>query len=120
MKTGILSLVMLLLIGCASTDKIILDASPRTPTTSVDLYVDGKQPSRPFKEIAQFTFLGPPEDEQRATRFCIKQAQKVGAHGLIFEVPPGYGKGGAAFGSNFGLAGWGVAHVYKGRAIVYE
>ena len=106
-------LTVLLITGCASTDEIVLDSTKRVPTTSVDVYKDGKMPDRKFKEIAELSFLGPREDELRAQRRFIGQAQKMGGNGVIFTVDGGSLKGGGTLFQT-------VAYVFKGKVIVYE
>src|SRR5438874_1578152 len=77
MKRIITSLALLPLLfafGCVTADKIVTDTTPRQPTTSVDVYKDGKMPDRKYKEIAELSFLGPREEELRAQRRFIRQA----------------------------------------------
>jgi hypothetical protein len=58
-------ITLLILCGCASTDKVVLDSTKRTPTTSVDLFKAGEKPTRTFKEIARLSFMGPREMSSR-------------------------------------------------------
>jgi hypothetical protein len=106
-------ITVLLITGCATTDEVMLDSTKRAPTTSVDIYKDGKMPVREFKEIAELSFLGPREDELRAQKRFIGQAQKMGGNGVIFTVDGGSLKGGGTLFQT-------VAYVFKGKVIVYE
>ena len=111
---------LLLAAGCATTDEVILDSTPRAPTTSVDIYKDGKTPDRKYKEIAELSFLGPREEELRAQKRFIAQAQKMGGNGVLFAVVPAGQKGGGAFGASGGGFGFSTAWVFTGKVIVYE
>jgi|SRR6185312_12422818 len=104
---------LLLITGCATADKIVTDTTPREPTTAVDVYKDGKIPDRKYKEIAELSFLGPREEELRAQRRFIRQAQKLGGNGVLFTVVPAGQKGGLTIFQN-------TAFVFKGNVIVYE
>ena len=112
--TTLLTLSAILFVaGCASTDQVIFDSTKRAPTTSVDVYKDGKIPDRKFKEIGEFSFLGPRENELRAERRFISEAKQRGGNGVIFTVVPAGIKGG---GTAFQTTAW----VFKGKVILYE
>jgi len=116
----LLELIALLVItSCASTNEIVSDSTARPPTTSVDVFKDGRMPDRHFKEVAELSFLGPREDELRAQKFFINRAQKLGGNGVIFTVVPAGEKGGGLFGPNGGGFGISTAWVFKGKVIVY-
>ena len=108
--------VIALASGCASTDQIILDSSKRPPTTSVEVFKDGESPNKSFKAIAELSFLGPREDELRAQKRFVAQAQKMGGNAVIFTVVEAGQKGGGGM--------WGfntsTAWVFKGKVVVYE
>src|SRR5215203_4467017 len=87
-------LTLLLVGGCATTDKVVLDNTKRPPTSSIDVFKDGKVPERKYKEIAELSFLGPREDELRAQRRFIAQSKNLGGNGLIFLVVPAGQRGG--------------------------
>jgi hypothetical protein len=117
----LLGLVALMPIsGCVSADKLVTDATPRPPTTSVDIYKDGNAPDRKFKEIAELSFLGPREEELRAQKRFIRQARELGGNGILFAVVPAGQKGGGAFGAHGGWFGVSTVWVFKGKVIVYE
>lgn len=116
MKRIITSLTLVSLLvgsGCVTADKIVLDTAPRQPTTAVDVYKEGKTPDRKYKEIAELSFLGPREDELRAQKRFIRQAQELGGNGIPFAVVPAGQKG------PFGV-GFSTAWVFTGKVIVYE
>ena len=112
--------VALALVGCVTADEMILDSAPRKPTTSVDMYLDGKVPEKKYKEIAEMTFLGPRDEELRAQRRFIGKAQKIGGNGIIFSVTPAGQRGGGAFGAGGGAWGVSTAWLFRGKVIVYE
>src|SRR5438093_13256195 len=123
MNKIITSLALSLLVfgsGCVTADKIVLDSTPRQPTTAVDVYKDGRMPDRKYKEIAELSFLGPREEEIRAEKRFIRQAQKMGGNGLLFAVVPAGQKGAGMFGANGGGFGFSSAWVFSGKVIVYE
>ncbi len=102
--------------GCASTDEMILDSKTRAPTTTVEVFKDGKRPPRWSKEIAELTFLGPREDELRAQRRFIERAKELGGNGVVFSIVEAGEKGG---GSAYGFA-VSTAWVFKGVVVVFE
>jgi hypothetical protein len=99
--------------GCATTDKIVLDSAPRPPTTNVDVFKDGTKPTRPFKEIAELSYLGPREDELKALTRFLGEAKKMGGDGVLFYVEYGGVKGGGTLFQS-------TAYVFKAKVIVYE
>src|SRR5437763_12101118 len=109
--------LIFLINGCASTDRIILDATKRPPTINVDIYKAGDKPKRSFKEVAKLSFLGPRQDEFKAIRHFTSQAKKLGANGLLLEqtedggMKGHFGRFGGMFGTDF---------VFKSTAIIYE
>jgi hypothetical protein len=80
-------------LGCSSVDRAISDTTLRMPTTSVDVYKDGKTPDRKYKEIAEMTYLDKRENELKAQRLFIKEALKIGGNGIIMSVTPAGLKG---------------------------
>jgi len=123
MKRIITSLALLpffFAFGCVTADKIVTDTTPRQPTTSVDVYKDGKMPDRKYKEIAELSFLGPREEELRAQKRFIRQAKELGGNGILFAVVPAGQKGGGLFGASGGGFGFSTAWVFTGKVIVYE
>jgi hypothetical protein len=104
---------LLLACGCVTADKMVLDSTPRPRTTAVDIYKDGKLPERNFKEIAELSFLGPREEELRAQKRFVRQAQELGGNGILFSIASGGYKGG---GTVFQTATW----VFRAKVIVYE
>jgi len=110
------------LTGCVSRDAIVIDNSiHRNPAQSVDVYTEGRMPDRPYKVFATFSWLGPRQDELRATKWFISQAKGLGADGMIFEWPPrGDQKSMGLWGANGGGFGSSTAYVFKGDAFVYS
>ncbi|MDB6030192.1 MAG: hcpC 1 [Verrucomicrobiales bacterium] len=101
------------LTGCATTDKVVLDSSKRSPTTAVDVFKGKVGPTTGFKSIAELSFLGPREDELKATSYFIDEAKKLGGNGILFSVDYAGIKGG---GTLFQTTAW----VFKAKVIVYE
>lgn len=120
-STLILLALSLLSAGCVNCDKYITNKNlVRPATSSVETFLNGKTPTKPFEQIAVFTWLGPREDEMRATRWFEKQAAKLGADGMLFEWPPhGDQKSMGLFGSGGGAWGSSMSYVFKGYAIRY-
>jgi hypothetical protein len=108
--------LLILFAGCVTADKVVLDNTPRPPTTSVDVFKDGKVPDRKYKQIAELSFLGPREEELRAQKRFTGQAEKMGGNGILFDVVMAGQKGG---GSMYGFNS-STAWVFKGKVIVYE
>lgn len=110
--TSLVYFLFLLTFGCATADRIVYDNTVRTPTTEVYVYKDGESSNRKFKQIAELSFLGPREEELKAQKRFIRQAQKLGGNAILFSVVDGGSKGAAGAFSN----SW----VFKGKVIVYE
>jgi len=109
----LLGLTALIVTGCASTNEIVTDSAKRPPTTSIEVFKDGRMPDRHFKEIAEVSFLGPREDELRAQKFFMRRGKSLGGNGIIFIIANAGQKGGlTAFQT--------TAFVFKGKVIVYE
>lgn len=90
MSRLILLLGVALVSGCATTDRVVLDSTIRPPTTQVDVYKAGEKPTRPYKEIARLSFMGPREDEFKALRHFLSEGRSLGANGLMLEpIAPG-------------------------------
>jgi hypothetical protein len=80
-----LTIVGIILVGCADTQTLQLDNRVRRPTTSVDIY-KGNPPNKRFQVIAELSWKGPPQDELRAQRRFMSEAQKLGGNGIITSV----------------------------------
>lgn len=101
-----------LLMGCATTDELILDTTPRTPTTAVQVFKDGAKPDWNHKAIAELSYLGPREEELQAQRRFTKQAMALGGEAVILSVVQGGMKGGG------GGGGLSTSFVFKGLVVV--
>jgi hypothetical protein len=111
---------LLVITGCASTNEIVSDSTKRTPTTSIDVFKEGRIPDKKFKEVAELSYLGPREDELKAQKFFIRRAESLGGNGIIFSVVLAGSKGGGMFGANGGGFMNSTAWVFKSKVIVYE
>ena len=100
--------------GCASTDRVILDSTKRTPTTNVDVYKVGEKPKQAFKEVARLSFMGPREDELKALKHFIGEGKKLGANGILLDQTE---DGGMRGGFNGGFKS---TFVFKATAIAYQ
>ena len=78
--------VAIFFVGCASTGEVLLDSTKRNPTTSVEIFKEGSHPTRPFKPIAELSFLGPPKEELRAQNHFIGRAKQLGANAIVFTA----------------------------------
>lgn len=105
-----------MLSGCVTADQVMLDNTKRAPTTSVEVFKDGNTPQKQYKQIAELSFLGPREEELRAQKRFVGEAQKMGGNAILFTVVEAGQKGGGSM--------WGfnqsTAWVFKGLVIVYE
>lgn len=110
MKTFFLCLICTVLLfsitGCVSNQ------SARIDTFGVDLLVDEKQPTRPFKQIGILGDNARLDEEPAITTKFLKKAKKMGGQGLIMSKTPG--------GSELTLSGVVPSYTYKGVVIVYE
>lgn len=109
----LLSFAIITFAGCASTDKIVLDSTPRTPTASVEVFKDKQLPTRAYKTIAELSYLGPREDELKAQVRFMNDAKKMGGNGIIFYFDYAGVKGG---GTLFQTTAW----VFHSKVFVYE
>lgn len=108
--------MLLLFVGCASTDEIVLDSSKRPKTATVEVFKDGRIPERKFQQIAELSFLGPREDELKAQKFFVERAKKLGGDAVLFEVIDAGQKGGGS------MYGYHVSNAwyFKGKVVVYQ
>ena len=104
---------LFIIVGCASVDRAIYDSTKRQPTTSIDIYKEGKMPDRKYKEIGELLMPGHREDELMRQKQLVEEAKRMGGNGLIFVAEPAGMKGG---GTIFQVIEW----VFKGKVIVYE
>lgn len=115
MKTNILIAFVFCLgfLGC-STHELAYDNIKRKSTTSLDIYRDGIKPTKPYKEIAELTYVGFADEEPNAKTDLAKRAKKLGANGLMFLPREDTG-----YQFNFGAKS-GKGANFKAIAIVYE
>jgi hypothetical protein len=104
---------LMLITGCASTDRVVFDATKRAPTTAVDVFRPGEIPKREIKEIGELSFVGLPQDELKALAYFIAEGKKMGSQAIIVETPvPGSVRAGP-----FGAA---RLFVFKAKVVIYE
>ena len=77
-------ILSLIFVGCASTDSLITDTNKRVPTTNVQI-LSSMPKDGPFKQIGILQFLGPKEEELKATKYLQKEARKAGADAMFLE-----------------------------------
>ena len=113
---NLLPLLLALLAGCMTSDKIMLDATHRKPTQTVELIKSGEKPSRHYTEIATYSVLGLPEEESKAIRHFLAEARKDGAHAIVLEPSEN-----AGLRYRYGTASaLGVPHrIFKATAVIY-
>ena len=73
-----------LVVGCASTDKLMTDTTKRQPTTNVELLPSAPS-EKEYKSIGVLQFLGAKEDELKAIKFLQKEAGKAGAEAMFLQ-----------------------------------
>ena len=112
-------LAVALLTGCAQTQLARYDTTPRPPTPGVEIFKDGAAPPRPYKIIAETTWMGPHQDELRAQKSFVNKACKLGGDGLIFSKE---GENQAKFGALGSFASGAVetSWLFKSKIIVYD
>ena len=106
--------IVVLVSGCASTDRVMLDGTKRVPTIYVDVYKVGEKPKHTYKEIARLSFMGKREDELKAMRHFVSEGKKLGAGGILLE-PTEDGGVRTVYGGGFT-----TTFVFKATAIAYE
>lgn len=96
MKSALL-LCVFALTGCADTQTLVLDSTPRKPSTHVEIFetaVYGTNfPSAVNEAFAQhhlaaLSWKGPTSDELKAKQHFVEECQRLGANGLIFTIVP--------------------------------
>jgi len=90
------------------------DNTKRESTTTLDIFQDGNKPTKPYKEIAELTYVGFTDEEPDAKADIVKHAKKLGANGLIFVPPIRTG-----YQFNFGAKS-GQGCNFKGIAVIYQ
>jgi hypothetical protein len=117
-----LLLVISLLIGCSTTDIVIIDSTTRTPTAVNEVEVLLEKPERTHKIIARIQF-GPDalvSNYQAQTNEVIKRAAELGADAVIVSYDSevtGYTGGNATTGVYGGTT---ESKFTVGQAIIYE
>lgn len=76
--------VLALVVGCASTDKLMTDNTKREPTTNVQILSSAPN-DQAYKSIGVVQFLGAKEDELKAIKFLQKEAGKAGAEAIFVQ-----------------------------------
>ena|SRR6266404_3158387 len=107
----LLLIAVLFIAGCASTEA--LDGVKREPKRQIDIYSDGKTPTKPFKLIYMFSERDDPEKEAEHHRNFINRAKNMGADGIILRPNEPAGQ-------SFGPFGMHQNFIFKAEAIVYE
>lgn len=109
----------LLALGCANTDRIMLDTSKRAPTANVE-YLKGDlatlrttRLTKTFTSIAELTFLGPPQDEGKAIRHFMREGRRLGADVVVYS-----GWDSAHTTASFGNIG--MSYIFRATAIAYD
>lgn len=112
----------LALAGCAGPEGrvqlALYDASPRTPSTRLDVFQVGEKPSRPFHVLALLTAEGAAHEEADCVQGMIIRSRKLGADGLVMLEPEAPNK---SIVFKYGWVGPSPDdRVFKGNAIVYD
>ena len=76
--------LLALMVGCASTDKLMTDTTKRQPTANVQL-LSSAPGEKEYKPIGVLQFLGAKEDELKAIKFLQKEASKAGAEAMYLD-----------------------------------
>lgn len=78
-------LLSLTLFGCAPFTGVILDPTPRPHTVDVQLIHPTEYPTRPFKEIALFTYEVGAPDAAIKIAAMLKRCKLLGADALLLR-----------------------------------
>src|SRR5262245_1682274 len=78
-----------LLTGCSFAQRTCvatLDGTPRPARTgNIEVFQQGKKPTRPYKEIALYTVDGEGKDEADAVQGFMELARKQGADAVLMD-----------------------------------
>jgi hypothetical protein len=103
---AVVAVVICALTGCVSNESARLDSY------GVDLYTNGQEPTRPYKQIGILGDNARLGEEPSITAKFLKKAKKMGGDGLIISMIPD--------GNELTLCGVVQSYTYKGIVIVYE
>ncbi len=110
-KFSFLFVLPLLITGCIAVSEARYDAVKRKPNPQMEVFSEGKVPSKRYKEIATYSAGGKPFDQSKAHARFISKARSIGADGIILKP--------TSMGGNTGP--FGVQELsFQGIAFVYE
>jgi NAD(P)H-dependent flavin oxidoreductase YrpB (nitropropane dioxygenase family) len=110
-KSLVLLCVMALFTGCIAVSEARYDSVKRKSKDQIEVFAEGKKPTKPYKEIATYSAGGKPFDVSKAHARFISKAKAIGADGIILKP--------TAMGGNTGP--FGVQELsFQGVAFVYE
>ena len=110
-KTILLLCCTMLFTGCIAVSEARYDSVNRKSKEEIEIFVEGKKPTKPYKEIATYSAGGKPFDQSKAHARFISKAKAIGADGIILKP--------TSMGGNTGP--FGVQELsFQGMAFVYE
>ena len=97
--------------GCIAVSEARYDSVKRKAKDEIEVFAEGKKPTKTYKEIATFSAGGKPFDQSKAHDSFISRAKAIGADGIILKP--------TSMGGNTGP--FGVQELsFQGIAFVYE
>lgn len=97
--------------GCTTIEPF--DGVKRAPKDRVEVFAEGKQPTKEYSIIATFAERDGAEREEHWHQNFVKRAKALGADGLIIKpVESG--------GSSYGPLGGGTKAMFRGVAFVWK
>ena len=117
-KSTILLVTTLLMIGCSSTK----NSSQPTPEKQIDVYREnGLQPTREFRELGLLVDDGKEIEQPKIEQKMIGKARKLGGDAIIFMEPRFSGTDDQYFIHNrFAIGGSKITFLFRGVVIAYK
>ncbi len=101
-----------LALGCSNVKQLRTDSAKRVPTETVDIFMDGKLPTEPGKEIAVLSCQSYPHRQLGVLSDLVAQAKRLGGNAIIVTSEQ--------TGFSADLFGTAQRVLYRAKVIVYE
>lgn len=73
------------LCACSTPQNVAYDKTLRAPTTNIDIVHEGRQPSKPVKEIGEISVEDFGGEDARAMKKLIKKGEELGGNVLLMQ-----------------------------------
>lgn len=110
-----LTAALTLLAGCESTPSQSGNRSA-VATADVEVFRDGAEPAKPFKEIGVLKDDGKEAEQEEIEKKLIKKAKQMGGDAILFDKPKQSGMEMDFF--SFGASKF--TYLYRARVVVYQ